>query len=66
MLMEKFKENQKSLNEYKHIIGVLIGLSEGSAIKFIAHRGYDSLLCNHVYMSFCPQCPQYKCKKRRI
>jgi len=44
---------------------VLVTL-EGSAIKFVAFRGYDKLLCNHVYMGFCPNCPQYKCRKRRV
>jgi len=48
------------------VVGVLVDLSEGSAVKFVAHRGYDKLLCNHVYMGFCPNCPQYRCGKRRI
>jgi len=47
-------------------IGVLVDLFEGSAVKFVAHRGFDALLCNHVYMGFCQNCPQYKCRKRRI
>ena len=29
-------------------------------------RGFDRLLCNYVYNQFCPDCPQYRCKKRRI
>ena len=49
-----------------HVIGVLVDLFEGSAVKFVAHRGYDKLLCSHVYMGFCPNCPQYRCRKRRI
>ena len=35
------------------VVGVLVDLSEGSAIKFVAHRGYDKLLCDHVYFRFC-------------
>jgi len=57
---------QKVSEINSHAIGVLIDLSEGSAVKFVAHRGYDALLCNHVYMGFCQNCPQYKCRKRRI
>jgi hypothetical protein len=48
------------------VVAVLVDLSEGSATKFVAHRGYDQLLCNHVYMEFCQNCPQYRCRKRRI
>ena len=50
----------------QEIVGVLVDLPEGSAVKFVAHRGFDALLCNHVYMGFCPNCPQYKCGKRRV
>jgi hypothetical protein len=60
MMMEKAK-TEKSIADV-----VLVDLSEGSAIKFISHRGYDALLCNHVYMGFCQNCPQHKCRKRRI
>lgn len=52
--------------EDSQVIGVLPNISEGSAIKFIRHRGYDKLLCEHVYFGFCPDCPQYKCKKRAL
>jgi len=48
------------------VIGVLLDLPEGSAILFVNHRGYDKLLCDHVYFGFCPDCPQHKCRKRRI
>ena len=50
----------------QNVIGVLLDLSEGSAIKFVSHRGYDALLCNHVYFGFCQNCPQHKCRKRRL
>ena len=43
----------------------LIEASEQSAIK-LANRGYDRLLCNHVYLRFCPDCPQYRCGKRDV
>ncbi|MCJ7761546.1 hypothetical protein MUP59_10485 [Candidatus Bathyarchaeota archaeon] len=46
--------------------GVVVELSEGSAIKFVSHRGYDKLLCEHVYMRFCPNCPQTECGRRRV
>ena len=48
------------------VVGVLIDLSEGSAIKFVAHRGYYKVLCDHVYFRFCPECPQYECDRMRI
>ena len=57
---------KQKISEYNsHAVGVLIDLPEGSAVKFVAHRGYDALLCNHVYMRFCPNCPQYKCRKKK-
>ena len=49
-----------------HIQGFVVELPEGSAIKFVAHKGYDKLLCEHVYMKFCPDCPQDRCEKRGI
>jgi hypothetical protein len=52
------------------VIGVLIDLSDGDhkghAIKFVAHRSHDSLLCDHVYFHFCPECPQFECDRRSI
>jgi hypothetical protein len=54
------------IDEELHIIGVLLDLPEGSATKFVSHRGYDKLLCEHVYFGFCQDCPQYRCRKRRI
>lgn len=51
-------------SEASTVKGVLIKLLEGSAIKFVAHRGFDKLLCNYVYCGFCQNCPQYKCEKR--
>ncbi len=61
------KPTKQEVSEYdNHIVEALVDLPEGSEIKFVAHRVYDSLLCNHVYMRFCPNCPQYKCRKRRV
>jgi hypothetical protein len=57
---------QTSMEIETYVIGVLLDLSEGSAIKFVRHRGYDKMLCNHVYRHFCPDCPQYECERRRI
>jgi hypothetical protein len=48
------------------VIGVLVDLSDGHAIKFVSHRGYDRLLCDHVYSGFCQDCSQYECDKRRV
>jgi len=56
----------KAKVESKQIIGVLVDLNEGAAIKFIAYRGFDKLLCSHVYFGFCPQCSQYECEKRSV
>jgi len=42
---------------------VLIDLSE---MKVESHRGYEKLLCDHVYFRFCPDCPQYHCRKRDV
>jgi len=52
--------------ETQEFIGILVDLPEGSAIKFVSHRGYDKLLCNHVYMGFCQNCPQYRCRRRKV
>lgn len=52
--------------ELVNVQGVVVELSEGSAIKFVSHREYDRLLCEHVYMRFCPDCPQIRCGKRRV
>lgn len=49
-----------------HVQGVVIELPEGPAIKFVAHRGYDKLLCEHVYLRFCPDCSQTQCGRRRV
>jgi 2-keto-3-deoxy-L-rhamnonate aldolase RhmA len=57
---------KQALEHNNHVVGVLVDLPEGSAVKFVVHRGYDALLCNHVYMRFCQNCPQYRCRKRRI
>ena len=62
--MVKAKVETKQMED--KIVGVVVELSEGSAIKFVAHRGYDKLLCEHVYHGFCQACPQYKCRKRRV
>jgi hypothetical protein len=48
------------------VVGVLVDLNEGSAIEFVAHRGYDRLLCKHVYFGFCAECPLIECGKRRL
>ena len=45
---------------------ILVDLSEESATKFASYRGYDELLCDHVYFGFCPNCPQYRCRKRDV
>jgi len=54
----------------KRFVGVLIDWNDGEhkdyAIKFVAHRDYDKVLCDHVYFRFCPECPQYECDRRRI
>ena len=54
----------------EQIIAVLIDLSTGNhrdhAVKFVAHKKYDRLLCDHVYHGFCADCPQYKCDRRRV
>ncbi|UCE16681.1 MAG: hypothetical protein JSV12_03495 [Candidatus Bathyarchaeota archaeon] len=47
-----------------HTIGVVLDLPEESAIKLVRHRDYNRLLCNHVYLKFCRDCPQYDCKRR--
>jgi hypothetical protein len=56
--------------ESDQVIGVLIDLSDGDhtdhAIKFVAHRRYDKLLCEHVYMGHCADCSQHKCTRRRF
>jgi hypothetical protein len=56
--------------EPDQVIGVVIDFSDGDhrdhAIKFVAHRGYDQLLCDHVYCRFCPACPLYECDRRRL
>ena len=52
------------------IVGVLVDLSDGDhrdlAIKFVAHRGYDRLLCGHVYRGLCQNCSQVECDRRRL
>ena len=52
--------------ELVHVQGVVVELVEGSAIKFVAHRGYDKLLCEHVYLRFCPDCSQDRCERRHV
>ncbi len=52
--------------EMIQVQGVVVELSEGPAIKFVAHREYDRLLCEHVYLRFCPDCPQDRCERRRV
>jgi hypothetical protein len=56
--------------ESEQVIGVLVNLSDGDhrdhAIKFVAHRTYDRLLCDHVFSGFCQECSQYKCDRRRL
>jgi len=56
--------------ETEKIVGVLIDFSDGDhrdrAVKFVAHRGYDRLLCDHVYFRFCQDCPQYECDRRSV
>jgi hypothetical protein len=51
-------------------IGVLVDWNDGNhkdhAIKFISHRGFDRLLCDHVYFRFCLECPQYECDRRSV
>lgn len=59
-------QTSKNLYSPQEIIAIMLDLDEGSAIKFIAHRGFDTLLCHHVYLGFCQNCPQYKCRKRRV
>ena len=52
------------------VFGVLVELSDGDhrdhAIKFVAHRSYDRLLCGHVYCGFCQDCSQVECVRRRL
>jgi len=54
----------------EQVIAVLVDLSTENhrdhAVKFVAHRDYDRLLCDHVYHGFCPDCPQIKCERRRV
>jgi len=45
---------------------VLVDVSEESATKFTSYRDCDKLLCSHVYLRFCPDCPQYQCRKRSV
>lgn len=66
MTRQRNKQALQNALETERTVGVVVELSEGIAIKFVAHSGYDKLLCNHVYMGFCQNCPQYKCRKRRV
>lgn len=56
--------------ESEQIVGVIIDLQDGDhkdqAIKFISHRSFDRLLCDHVYFHFCPECSQYECGRRSV
>ena len=66
LILRQKKVNSMAKLKIEKPIGVLVDLFEGSAVKFVAHRVYDALLCNHVYMRFCQNCSQYKCKKRKV
>lgn len=50
----------------EEMLGVLVDLSEGFGMKFVAHRGFDQLLCRHVFSGVCRECPQWKCRKRSL
>jgi hypothetical protein len=56
--------------ESEQVFGVVIDVSDGDhknhAVEFVPHRGYDKLLCNHVYFGFCQVCPLYECDRRNI
>jgi len=49
---------------------VLVDISGETAImtRSLAtrKRGFDRMLCYHVYFQFCSDCPQYRCKKRDV
>ena len=56
--------------ESEQVIGVLIDLQdrpvEDYAVKSVLHRGFERLLCRHVYFHFCLECPQYECVRRSV
>jgi hypothetical protein len=57
----------KSVHAESHVIGVLIGVSESDhAVKSVSHRGFERILCDHVYFNFCLECPQYECDRRSV
>ena len=48
------------------VLDELFDLPDKQAMKLKRSRGFDQLLCDHVYFGFCQDCPQYECKKRGI
>ncbi|MCJ7634611.1 hypothetical protein MUP77_19745 [Candidatus Bathyarchaeota archaeon] len=63
------KTTVEHLEPHPRFIGVLVDWktenSRDYAIKFIAHTGFDKLLCDHVYFGFCQDCSQVECDRRR-
>jgi hypothetical protein len=51
-------------------VGVLIDWGDENpkdyAIKLVAHKGFDKLLCDHVYFGLCGDCSQTRCGRRRL